>query len=121
MSNEYFFLHPEDEQEFEELILTTLVLVKLFRSPSDLAICSEIVKLTLKEGWIGPGLLREVAERLQTDYGGVRQKLSRLRPALKRLLARYYSIENTGGELLNNGANSKGSKKVSQVTQRKES
>jgi len=98
MSEQYFFLHPEDEQEFEELILVTLVLVKLFRSPVELAICSEIVNLTLIERWTGPGLLLEVAERLQIDYGAVRKKLCSLRPVLRKLLSDYYSIENADGE-----------------------
>lgn len=97
MSEEYFFLHPEDEQEFEELILISLVLLKLFRPPLDLAIYSEIVKLILIESWTGPGLLLEVAERLHLDYGIVRQRLCRLRPALKKLLADYYSTSNTAG------------------------
>jgi hypothetical protein len=102
MSEQYFFLHPEGEQEFEELILVTLVLVKLFRSPVELAICSEIVNLTLIERWTGPGLLLEVAERLQIHYGAVRKKLCSLRPALRKLLSDYYSIENTdGGDRIN--------------------
>lgn len=69
---EHFFLHPEDEQEFKELISVTFALLKLFRSPLDFSICFEIVRLILIEHWTGPGLLLEVAYRLQMKYGVVR-------------------------------------------------
>lgn len=98
MSETNFFLRPEDEQEFKELILVTLVLLKLFRAPLDFSICFEIVKLTLVEDWTGPGLLIEVSERLRMDYGAVRKRLCKLRPVIKKLLADYYSTENAAGE-----------------------